>query len=69
MDNSKINKVINWLEEGKPITSLMAVQLFGITNFPSIIFRLRQKGYNIITEKRKDVFGNVFTQYILDDGK
>lgn len=69
MDNSKINKVINWLEEGKPITSLMAVQLFGITNFPSTIFRLRQKGYNIITEKRKDVFGNVFTQYILDDGK
>jgi hypothetical protein len=65
--DTKNNEVLNWLKSGKPLTSLMAVQMFGITNLPSVIFRLRNKGYVIKTEDVKDTYGRkCFTQYKME---
>ena len=47
---SKTEKVLNHLEEYKTITSLEAIELYGATRLSAIIFNLRKRGYNIITE-------------------
>ena len=47
---SKTEKVLNHLEKYKTITSLEAIELYGSTRLSAIIFNLRKRGYNIITE-------------------
>lgn len=47
---SKTEKVLNHLEKYKTITSLEAIELYGATRLSAIIFNLRKRGYNIITE-------------------
>lgn len=64
---NKTNEILNWLHNGKPITSLMAIQMFGVINLPSVIFQLRNKGYIIRSEKVKDEYGRkCFTQYTME---
>lgn len=61
---SKTNEVLDWLKKGKPLTNLMAIQMFGVSNLPPIIFQLRAKGYSISSEIVKDEYGRkCFTQY------
>lgn len=45
--NSKNTKVFNHLVENGSIDRYVAKQLYGVTRLPSIINRLRNKGYNI----------------------
>lgn len=67
---SKINEVLNWLKKGKPLTNLMAIQMFGVSNLPPIIFQLRAKGYSISSEVVKDEYGRkCFTQYRMEDNE
>lgn len=47
---SKTEKVLNHLEKYKTITSLEAIELYSATRLSAIIFNLRKRGYNIITE-------------------
>lgn len=63
---SKISKVLKWLQGGKPISAVLAVQMFGVVNLPSVIFQLRKRGYSVVTECVKDSYGRkCFNQYKL----
>lgn len=46
----KKKQILEWLESGKPLTSLMAVQLFGILSLSRIISQLKREGADIVSE-------------------
>ncbi len=58
---NKTNEVLNHLLKKKNITSIEAIELFGATRLSAIIFKLRERGYNIVTKKEEcvDRYGNV----------
>lgn len=57
--SGKTKKVAEWLLEGKTITSMQAIQMFGTTRLPAIIHNLRGYGYPIETNmiEAKDRYG------------
>ena len=62
----KMNKhkaVLQHLQSKGSITSLEAFELYGATRLSAIIFNLRRKGYDIITEDvtGKDRYGSSMT--------
>lgn len=63
MDNeTKIKKVLNWLEQGNTITDMKAVELCRSYRLSSIIYELRhRKGLNI--QDRWIVNENTGTRY------
>ena len=66
MKNTKSQKseILKYLKTHKRgITSLQAIQLFGATRLSDVIFRLRQEGYDIVTEQitKKNRYGHVTT--------
>lgn len=65
MDKTKKKQIIEWLSSGKPITALMAIQMFNCTNLPSVIYHLRKEGYSIDTERLVNENG-VFVRYVLN---
>lgn len=61
---SQKSEVLRFLKTHKRgITSLQAIELFGATRLSDIIFRLRQEGYDIITEMvtKKNRYGHTVT--------
>ncbi len=46
------SEILNHLIQGKTITQLEATKLCGCLRLSSIIFHLRRKGYNIVTEQK-----------------
>lgn len=44
------SEVLNYLQSGKTLTSMDAIQMFGATRLSAIIFNLRDKGYDINTK-------------------
>lgn len=68
---TKKDKVLEHLNKYKSITSLEAIDKYGATRLSSIIFKLRKKGYNIVTEPVEyiDRYGNktYYGKYILLD--
>ena len=67
MSESQNKQILDYLEIGNKITSLEALNNFGCFRLSSRIFDLRQKGHNIITEKKK-VDGKTFAEYSLKKG-
>ena len=65
---NKTNEVLKYLQKNKSITSMQAIDMFGATRLSAIIFRLKDKGYNIITKKEEitDRYGNTcqFARYV-----
>lgn len=61
---SKQEQVKNHLLQGKPITPLDALTLYGSFRLSAIIFNLRNQGMNIKTEPCKRN-GSVFAKYSL----
>lgn len=63
--------VLTHLKANRGITSYEAFSLYGATRLADIIYRLRQKGYNITTSDRsqKDRYGNRvdFVEYRLEE--
>lgn len=50
-NKTQTQDVLKYLQSHKRgITSLEAINRFGATRLSDIIFRLRKKGYNIVTE-------------------
>lgn len=64
MAQCKKQKVKDWLQSGKPLTALMAAQLFGCVNLSGIILQLRKEGMAIVTENRINNNGERYAQYI-----
>jgi hypothetical protein len=73
LKQTKIQQVLKHLQTQKSITQLEAVKLYGAYRLSSIIFNLRERGYNIatITETKKDRNGNTcnFARYVLKAGQ
>ena len=44
-------QVLEHLQAGREITSLVAMELYGIIQLPRRIFDLRQAGYNVISDQ------------------
>ena len=44
-------QVLEHLQSGQEITSLVAMELYGIIQLPRRIFDLRQAGYNVISDQ------------------
>ncbi|MBO7712535.1 MAG: hypothetical protein J6S85_03145 [Methanobrevibacter sp.] len=65
---NKTTEVLKYLQKNKSITSIEAIDKFGATRLSDIIFRLRDKGYNIVTNKEEciDRYGNTcyFGRYV-----
>jgi len=65
---NKTQEVLKHLQKYKSITSMEAIDNFGATRLSDIIYRLRDKGYNILTKKEDcvDRYGNTcqFGRYI-----
>lgn len=57
---SKTKKILSYLKEGKQLSQLEATDMFGTTRLASIIFALKERGYNIKTHivHSLDRFGN-----------
>ena len=70
----RINKtqlVLDHLEKYGTITSLEAIELYSATRLSSIIYNLRKRGHDIVTEKIPftDKYGtkSICGKYILND--
>ena len=65
---NKTQEVLKHLQNNNEITSRQAIELFGATRLSAIIFKLRKRGYNIITKREEiiDRYGNTcqFARYI-----
>lgn len=46
---TKTKQILDHLKSGKSITSLQAIDLYGATRLSAIIFKLRDRGYDIKT--------------------
>ena len=57
-------QILEYLERGNKITALEALYQFGCFRLSARIFKLRQQGHNIITDKKK-VDGKTFAEYSL----
>ena len=58
-------QIKKWLEDGKSITSLEALEMFGCFRLASRIFDLRERGLDITTTKIKTESGKYVTEYRL----
>lgn len=61
----KKKEILDWLESGKPLTALMAVQLFGTMNLSRIISSLRKEGHKIEIEMIAGANGQKFGKYFI----
>ena len=57
---TKLQKVLEHLQQNGTITSIEAIELYGATRLSDIIFNLRKRGYNIETKMIEtiDRYGN-----------
>ena len=53
MGKTQTEDVLAYLQKHGSITSLQAIEMFGATRLSDIIFRLRNRGYEIHTERFK----------------
>ena len=60
---SQANKVLAYMMQGNSITPLEALRLFGSMRLSAIIFVLRDRGYNIQSERVKTENNKWVTQY------
>lgn len=66
-DKSQEAKVLNLLQRGKPITQKDAIAKFRCYRLSARIMSLRQRGFNILTERMKMKDGGSFGRYWLID--
>jgi hypothetical protein len=65
---TKINQVLMHLQK-KPITSWEAITLYHATRLADIVFRLKQKGHNIVTYMVDDGEVHFARYYLIKDKK
>ena len=62
---SQNTQILNYLEKGKKLTPLAALNKFGCYRLSARILDLRQRGHNIITENISKN-GKTFAQYSME---
>lgn len=63
---SQCAQIKSWLQAGKKLTSLEALNLFGCMRLASRIHDLRERGLNIHKERIQVPSGKYVTQYSLE---
>ena len=64
-EQTQNQQILEYLKRGNKITALEALYQFGCFRLSARIFNLRQRGFNIITDKKK-VDGKTFAEYSLE---
>ena len=59
------NKILNYLKQGKSLTSLEATELFYCTRLPAVIGNLKSKGYCFNAELLKSGNGGMYARYTI----
>lgn len=62
---SQKKEIKKWLQEGRTITPLKALELFKCLRLSARIYELRNEGINIKTTYRKNKNGKRFAEYKL----
>lgn len=69
LGKSQTEDVLRFMREEGSITSMDAIKEFGATRLSSIIFNLRDRGYDIETrmEVSKNIYGHIveYARYVL----
>ena len=65
---SKIDQVLTHLKK-KPITSWEAINLYHATRLADIVFKLKQRGHNIVTYMVNDGEVHFARYYLIKDKK
>jgi len=61
---TKKEKVLKWLQSGRPITKIIGFENFNITNLGDVVYTLRNQGFAITTEmKRNESTGSRYAIY------
>lgn len=63
---AKCRQIKNHLREGRYITGLIAMQIFGVYRLSSVINRLRNEGMDIKTEMVSTQSGTTYAKYYLN---
>lgn len=68
-EKTQKSEVLRYMQTHKGITSLQAIEKFGATRLPDIIYRLKKDGYQFKKEQitKKNRYGHTvtFTKYSL----
>jgi|TARA_R110002110_G_scaffold101926_1_gene258741 hypothetical protein len=62
---SQTTDILDWLNAGKPITALEALQIFGCFRLAARIADIRAKGIEVTTDTVKTHTGKSIAQYSL----
>lgn len=68
MAKPKIQKLKDHLRSGRSITQLEAIGLYSLFRLAADIERLRNRGWPITTEMKRDPGGSPYARYVLEDG-
>ena len=62
---SQKDKVLRYLQQGKSITPIDALKLYGCFRLADVVFRLKKDGYDIQTNMVKNDNGKDYASYRL----
>ena len=65
MSNSQKTRILKHLEDGRSITPLDALNLFGCFRLSAVIFDLKEEGHDIQTKMVTNQNGKKFASYTL----
>ena len=65
MSNSQKTRILKHLEDGRSITPIDALNLFGCFRLSDVIFKLKQEGHDIQTDMVENQNGKKFASYTL----
>lgn len=68
-NKSKTELILDYLKTGKPITSIIALEEFHVTDLAGILKHLRKRGYNFKKESIKTCNNKTSCKYYLTIGK
>lgn len=57
MNNTQLQQVLTHLEQGRTITPLEALELYGYFRLSAVIQRLRKAGHDIVTHNERNSSG------------
>jgi hypothetical protein len=63
--HSKTSRILGEFMKGRDLTSLESIGVFGVYRLADVVFKLRKRGYPIVTELKKDPNGSEYANYRL----
>lgn len=60
---TKKGRILNHLQDGRPLTQLTALRLYGAMRLASTINRLRDEGFLIRTNMQHSLHGESYAEY------